>query len=69
MTVWDIIKSKVLCASTGSYMYFTSHTNLVVVWFVGEELRTHVVRCPYQCGGHVTGRLQDSTNKDTQIHQ
>lgn len=54
-------------ASTGSYIYSKSHTNLVVVWFVGEELRTHVVGCPYQCGGHVTGRLQYSTNKDTKI--
>ena len=36
---------------------------LVVVWFVGEEFRAHVVGCPYQCRGHITGAVQHPANR------
>lgn len=33
---------------------------LVVVWFVGEELWTHVVRCSDQSAGHIVLTLQNT---------
>lgn len=32
---------------------------LVVVWFVGEQFWTHVVRCADQSAGHIVLILQD----------
>lgn len=36
----------------------------MVVGFVGEELRTHVVWGPYECAGHIIVVIQNSCNAE-----